>query len=307
MSESFLSDEVMAAVAARPETRTGLITEKHIRQFCVGVDERDPLFLDLAAARGAGHSGVLAPPLFAAAAVRPAPHRSGLLDDGQYGDLAPPGLERLQTMLAGQAWEIGRPAVAGETVVETLLTRSITERQGATGPIVFVEKEASLATPDGELIERCVSTLILRRPPPPRPPFEGDAVPSGVREQRPMTEISPDGLIKRPDMVSLFMFCAAIWAVHRIHWDTPFAQSEGLPLPILPGWMVASYLAQAARLRAPAAGRLQRLAVRYKGMAHPGDTLACAARDDGSAGLSLSVVNQHGAELSSGQASFVSA
>jgi acyl dehydratase len=305
MQDSFLNDEVMSIVGTSTPPRTGLITAKDIRKFCAAIDETNPLYLDAEVARAAGHADVLSPPLFNAAATRPAPHRSGLLGDGQYDNAAPPGLGHLQTMLAGQSWDIVRPAVAGEQVVEVFTTKSITERQGSTGTIVFVEKEATLTTPAGELIERYTSTLILRRPPPPRPPFDPKDAKALEVSDLPTTVITPDGFIKRPDMICLFMFAAAIWAVHRIHWDTPYAQSEGLPLPAAPGWMLSSYLAQLAEMRAPEGQRLQRIAVRYKAMAHPGDTLTCtAATQPGQADLSLSMVNQSGVEVASGHAGY---
>jgi hypothetical protein len=183
-----------------------------------------------------------------------------------------------------------------------------------------VEKEAVMTTLEGEVLERDTYTLILRQPPPrqppprqppprqppPRlPPHAGAGEPVKASGLAP-TEITPDGLIKRPDMIAVFMFSAAIWAMHRIHWDTPYAQFEGLPLPVIPGWMLASYLAQLAEMRAPAGGRLRRIAVRYKGMAHPGDTLACAAVAAGGGGtdLTLTMTNQSGVEVASGQASY---
>ena len=120
-----------------------------------------------------------------------------------------------------------------------------------------------------------------------------------------MTE---DGFIKHPDMISLFMFSAAIWAVHRIHWDTPYAQSEGLPLPILPGWMLSSYLAQLAEMKAPAGQRLSRINVRYKGVVHPGDSLTCtAAITPAKPDFTLSILNQKGQEVAAADAAYAPA
>jgi acyl dehydratase len=305
MTESYLTDEAMSVVGRVSPARTGLVTAKDIGKFCAAIDEDNPLYLDPDAARAAGYADVISPPLFNASTTRPTPHRAGLLADGQYASAAPPGLGHLQTMLAGQSWDITRPTVAGERVVEISTTKSITERQGSTGAMVFVESETSVTTAAGEPIERYTSTLILRRPPPPRPPYTGSDGPAAAAIDLPATERTPDGLIKRPDMISLFMFCATIWAVHRIHWDTPYAQLEGLPLPILPGWMLSSYLAQLAEMRAPAGSRLQRLALRYRGSAFPGDTLNCTIAPGGGATESaLSMVNQAGAELLSGHAAY---
>lgn len=298
---SYLTPEVLATVGETTEPRHGLIDAHQIRKFAAAIDDLNPIYRDVAAAQAAGHAGLVAPPLFNATATRPVPYRSGLLSDGQYDSAAPPGLGHLQTMLAGQHWDLIRPGIAGEDVIEVFTTKSITEKQGKTGAIVFVEKEATLTTPAGELIERYGSTLILRAPPPPLPPFAGSSV--AQAQDRPATVITPDGFIKHPDMITLFMFAAAIWGVHRIHWDTPYAQAEGLPLPILPGWALSSYLAELAGQQAPAGQRLRRIAVRYRSSAFPGDALHCTSASAES-GLALSMVNQHGTQVATGDAAF---
>lgn len=302
MTKSHLTDEVMAIVGTSTGARRGVVSAYDIRKFAAAIDDPNPLFIDAGAARDAGHADVIAPPLFHAAALRPVPYRDGLLGDGQYDDTAPPGLGHLQTMLAGQRWEILRPAVAGEAIQEVFTTKSIVEREGRTGPIVFVEKESTVSTLQGEVIEHYGSTLILREPPPPLPPFEG-AGNEGHPQGALATQWHDGAMIKRPDMISLFMFSAAIWAVHRIHWDTPYAQSEGLPGPILPGWMLSSYLAQLAQTRAPKGQRLAKIDIRYRSPAHPGDTLTCTATD-ADEGLALTMVNQDGAGVTAGTASY---
>lgn len=303
MSDSYLTPEIMALVGEVSPGRRGQFTANGIEKYAAAIDDHNPLYFDKAAAQAAGYADVIGPPLYAAAATRPVPFRDGLLNDGQYDSAAPPGLTHLQTMLAGQNWELIRPAVAGEEVIETMTTRSISERKGSTGNIVFVDKEATITTVSGELIQRYTNVLILRAPPPPMAAFSGAA--ATAPENRPATIALGDTLIKNPDKISLFMYCAAIWAVHRIHWDTPYAQSEGLPDAILPGWMVSSYLAQLVEMRAPKGMRLSKINVRYKGMAFPGDTLTCSAAPmPGETGLSLSITNQSGVEISTGDADY---
>lgn len=306
--KTYLNDQIMAEVGAHTPPRHGLVTAYAIGKFCAAIDENNPLYLDLDAARAAGYRDVISPPLFNASVTRPIPHRSGLLNDGQYDSAAPPGLGHLQTMLAGQAWEILRRSVAGERISETFTTLSITERQGSTGPIVFVEKQATITSQDhGDVIERYTSTLILREPPPPLAAVAGEAAPAEA-ESAPVTRFTPDGMIKRTDMITLFMFSAAIWAVHRIHWDSPYARAEGLPGPVLPGWMLSSYLAQLAEANAPAGRRLHRIAVRYRASVHPGDVLECRHRP-GEEGhdLTLTMMNQQDKPVATGTADFADA
>jgi acyl dehydratase len=303
---TFLTDEVLSIVGTSTPPRRGTVTAYDIRKFATGIDDANPLFTDADAARAAGYADVVSPPLFNAAILRPTPFREGFVNDGQYETTAPPGLTHLQTMLAGQRWEIVRPSVAGEEIQEVFTTKSITEKQGKTGPIVFVEKESVVSTAAGEVIERYGSTLILREPPPPLPPFQGNAPSLSHPEGTPATAWEGDVMVKRPDMISLFLFVGAIWAVHRIHWDTPYAQQEGLRAPILPGWMLSSYLAQLAQARAPEGQRLHKIDIRYKAPVHPGDTLRCTAQP-GEGGLTLAMVNQSGQDNAGGIASFTPA
>lgn len=304
-TKTHLNDEILKEVGRTTPPRRGLVTANAIAKFCAAIDDDNPLYLDPAAARAAGHADVISPPLFNAAVTRPVPPRSGLLADGQYDNAAPPGLTHLQTMLAGQSWEIVRRSVAGEAVIEQFTTKSITERPGATGPIVFVEKEATIVSADtGDVIERYGSTLILRAPPPPLPPFAGgDAPTATTHDDGPATSFSTDAMTKRPDMITLFMFSATIWAVHRIHWDVPYARAEGLPAPVLPGWMLSSYLAQLAETKASGGQSLRRIAIRYRAPVHPGDVLDCRAAVGAAAGeLVLTMVNQHGRDVAAGTA-----
>lgn len=295
---SLITDQVLAMRGTIRPLRTGFASPHHIRQFAAAVDHLDPLYLDAAAARAAGYADVIAPPLFPQAATRPVPLRAQLLGDGQFDDLAPPGLEHLQSMLAGQDWTFGRPVVAGERLVEEVSIGRIEKREGRTGALVFVDEISSVTSETGDPILRSVNHLVFRAPPPKSDAYVSVA---GLAGSAPcaMTEWDGDRLIKRPDMISLFMFDAAIWGVHRIHWDADYARSEGLPAPILPGWMMAAYLCEF--VGGIASGRrLSSLSLKYRAFGHAGDTLSCT----GSIGRSgaVSLVNQAGVTVLEGTA-----
>jgi len=301
----YLNEDILATVGQKTEERTGQVTAYAIRKFCAAIDERAPVYLDKEAARAAGYADVISPPLFNASVLRPVPHRDGLLNDGQYGDLAPAGLGHLQTMLAGHNWESHRPAIAGEHIRQVTTIKSISEREGKTGPILFTERESIIETLDGEPLERYSNVLILRAPPPPLPAFEGRAGGPATSPHFAATSWQDGKLIKRPDMIQLFMFSAAIWAVHRIHWDTPYAQSEGLKLPVLPGWMLSCYLSQIASAKAPAGQRIRSLEHRYRASGFPGDTVICSTREDAEPGaIEVVAENQDGAVLVTGTTRF---
>ena len=303
MKSTLLDDKALTALGQHRPLRTGLITARDIRKYCVAVDNRHPLYLDPEVARANGFADVVAPPLFPAVATRPVPFEDELQPDGQYGDLAPPGLGHLQSLLAGQEWEFIRPAIAGERVVEDVRIGNVEERQGKNGPLVFVLEESLLSTEDGEPILRGRNQLILREPP------KAAEAAMGARAEPtasgPVTRWVGERMIKRPSMVSLFMFDATIWATHRLHWDRESAHTEGLPAPILPGWLMASYLAEYAEAKAPAGTRLGALSLRYKAFGYPGDEFACSLSSKTGVAAELALAYQGGETVMSGTAAFI--
>lgn len=284
MAYKLLTDEALAQIGSVTRERTGLVTANDIAKFCSGILEESPEHFDAAAARALGYPDIVAPPTFAYATTRPCPPRSAYLADGQYGFAAPPGLQHLQTMLGGQDWILHRPAVVGEVVEERRTVLSMEEREGKTGPMAIVRSEQAFVTLDGDPVETLISTLILRTPP---PAIEGaaKAEPAALEAAASLPEAGPDQFIVQTDMIQSFLFNAAIWAVHRIHWDVPYARSEGLPSTVLVGWNLANFIARLGRRLAPAGQRLHRLELSYRGIAHPGDVLTITAGETDAEGL----------------------
>lgn len=279
MEYKLLNDEALAQVGKSVDVRGGLVTAYDIAKFCSGILEESPEHFDAAAARALGYPDIIAPPTFAYATTRPAPPRSAYLADGQYGFVAPPGLQHLQTMLGGQAWVFHRPPVVGEALEERRTVLSMTEREGKTGPMVIVRSEQAFVTPAGEPVETLVSTLILRQPP---PAITGEPAVAAAQDQAqaaPLPVAGPNQLVVQTDMIQSFLFNAAIWAVHRIHWDVPYARSEGLPSTVLVGWNVANFAVRLGRKLAPAGKRLHHLDLSYRGLTHPGDVVTVTAHD----------------------------
>lgn len=294
MAFKLLTDEALAQIGTVSHERTGLVTAEGISKFCSGILEESPEHFDKAAAQALGFPDIVAPPTFAYATTRPSPPRSAYLPDGQYGFVAPPGLQHLQTMLGGQAWTLHRPAVIGEVLEEHRTVLSMDEREGKTGPMAIVRSEQAFRTPGGEPVETLVSTLILRTPP---PPVEGAALaePAVLADAGALPEAGPDQLVVQTDMIQSFLFNAAIWAVHRIHWDVPYARSEGLPSIVLVGWNLANFVARLGRKLAPEGKRLHTLDLSYRAIAHPGDVLTITAGETGADGLrQVSMTNNRG-------------
>ena len=86
------------------------------------------------------------------------------------------------------------------------------------------------------------------------------------------------GPIERaPDAVDLFLYSAAVWVPHRIHYDLEHARAEGHAGLVVPGPLQAAYLARLADDFARGrGGRLRSMSVRHVGTAVAGTPLRCA-------------------------------
>jgi hydroxyacyl-ACP dehydratase HTD2-like protein with hotdog domain len=68
-----------------------------------------------------------------------------------------------------------------------------------------------------------------------------------------------------PTEVDLFMFCAAVWNTHRIHFDRDFARAEGYRDLVVPGPMQSARLGQmVGDFAAAHDGRLATMSVRHR-------------------------------------------
>lgn len=78
--------------------------------------------------------------------------------------------------------------------------------------------------------------------------------------------------IRLPDMMS---YGAATWDFARIHYDAPFARSQGLPGTVVDGQMLGAFLVQLVQNWAGPKAFLQNLSFQNRSMVLPGDVLIC--------------------------------
>jgi hydroxyacyl-ACP dehydratase HTD2-like protein with hotdog domain len=77
-----------------------------------------------------------------------------------------------------------------------------------------------------------------------------------------------------PTEIDLFMFCAATWNTHRIHYDRDYARSEGYRDLVVAGPIQSARLAQMlADFATSRHGRLATLDVRHRTIAFCGEPL----------------------------------
>lgn len=68
-----------------------------------------------------------------------------------------------------------------------------------------------------------------------------------------------------PTEIELFMYCAATWNTHRIHYDRDFARAEGYRDLVVPGPLQSARLAQMlVEFAAGRGGRLRSMSVRHR-------------------------------------------
>jgi acyl dehydratase len=126
------------------------VGREKIREYSHAVGETDPLYLDPAAARAAGHADVVAPPMFAVVYASPA-IMPALFDPELAIDFA-------MLVHGGQEFEWGPLVVAGDEVETTVSVKDIAEHAGK-GFYVF---ETVSRNQRGELVSRGTWTNIVR-------------------------------------------------------------------------------------------------------------------------------------------------
>lgn len=148
-------------------------------------------------------------------------------------------------MWASSKVEFLRPLHVGQVVERVSRVLSVTEKQGGSGALVFVEVAHEIAT-YGTLAVREVQSLVYREPSPagspPAPPPPGDALfdPTGWDVHRAITPREP----------LLFRFSALTFNSHRIHYDLSYATGEeGYRGLVVHGPLIATLLLQLAAQR----------------------------------------------------------
>ena len=114
--------------------------------------QRDPRFV----------RGDEAPPLFYTALFWPEAPLDKLRTDGLTDDPLLPALPLPRVMAGGSSVMPVRTIRPGDVLVSTRKITDIRERQGRSGPLIFVETETSIQTSDGEPVLTDRTTLIAR-------------------------------------------------------------------------------------------------------------------------------------------------
>ena len=171
----------------------------------------------------------------------PVHRQSTVGSDGhaRRGEFLPP-VALPRRMWAGSRIEFLLPVAVGESVRRVSTIAAVREKQGRSGPLVFVTVRHELSGPAGlalvdehEIVYRDAQGPAVA-PPVPAPP--GEAWSRKIR----------------PDPVLLFRYSAVTFNGHRIHYDHPYATgTEGYPGLVVHGPLVATLLVDLLRRNRP--------------------------------------------------------
>lgn len=113
----------------------------------------------------------------------------------------------------------------------------------------------------------------------------------------------------RPDEIDLFMFSAAAWLLHRVHYDADFTTGhDGHPGLLVHGPLQGAWMMQAVQAWLGARARPRSITYRHFAPAYAGDSLECGgmvtAVGEGFFDADLWVRKADGTITTSGSASF---
>ncbi len=122
-----------------------------LRRFAEALGDPNPIYVDEEAARAAGYPSLVAPPTFPVVLTVNERFRHSL------------DLGTRSFLHSEQQIEYGRPIVVGDRIVVKTRVADVQERAGASGPMDILVLEDEGRDPQGAIVFRTRSTLVLRR------------------------------------------------------------------------------------------------------------------------------------------------
>lgn len=156
---------------------------------------------------------------------------------GPDGHIAPgeflPKSEGNTRMWAGGRVEFHRPLLVGLRAARQSSIKSVTEKTGRSGKLLFVTVEHQYRQ-NGELCLSEEQDIVYKAPAPPKLSLD-----KPVEEAQWSTGITPSPLL-------LFRYSAVTFNGHRIHYDQPYTTGvEGYPDLVVHGPLIATLMVQA--------------------------------------------------------------
>lgn len=143
---------------------TVAVTARDIAQYAHAIEATDRIHFDHDEAHTAGYRGVVAPSLFPYVIRMQAYNlvgRDELEVDGSPSADVPP-LPTVRAMAGETSIELGEPIVAGDVITVEKRLLDLYEKEGKSGPLVFVQMEYTFRNQDNQLVAREQFTRIYR-------------------------------------------------------------------------------------------------------------------------------------------------
>ncbi len=160
-----------------------------------------------------------------------------------------PPLPLPRRMWAASDVHFHAPISAGAAIERTSTIASITEKNGTSGQLFFVEV-AHDTMADGALAVRETQSIVFRAPAPIANPAPAPAPASAPTTPPAEPDLSSWQWRRKttPNAAMLFRYSALTFNSHRIHYDTPYAQQEeGYPDLVVHGPLTATLLLDLAQ------------------------------------------------------------
>ena len=339
MADSLITSEVRALIGTEtsPERNRFPLSDEMAYDLSDATEDPNPLYIDKAAAEASRFKGLLCPPLATWKDIAP---EIGYFGAGQDSHFDVPLPFNSYGLNGGSDWQFLRPAYVGDWVTRQFRIVDIFEKQGRSGPLVFVVRRETQTNQHGDAISVADRVSIHRSRPPGEevkavadageglnsvvisPPAPDQTVPrtihtAGTRNHFEDVSVGMalEQVIKGPlTTTHLVRWAAANGNYARIHWDLPFAQlRQGLANVVVNGSLKNQYLGQLLTDFAGVEGWFKRFYVQHRGMDYPGDILTASgavtgkreASSHGYVDCTVVLDNSRGEQTAAGQATVI--
>jgi 3-methylfumaryl-CoA hydratase len=147
-----ISEDARSWIGRSGEPQRIEINRSDIVKYAIATEQRQEKYL----------KGDEAPPMFMYGALRPLVPMDELGPDGISVDKFLPELPLKRVMAGGTEMTFHRTVHPGDVIVATRSLSDIIEKQGSTGPLIFVVYDLRVETEAGELVMEERQTRILR-------------------------------------------------------------------------------------------------------------------------------------------------
>lgn len=150
---ALLTDEHMHWVGTSDPSVTVEVARRDIVKYATATEQREPKFL----------AGDEAPPMFVFNLFAEIPTIDTLREDGLQRRMQPGLRLPLKRMMAGGTnVELHRPIRPGDVLTATRTLVSLTEKQGRSGPLIFLEYRTEVVDAEGRAVMTDIQTGIAR-------------------------------------------------------------------------------------------------------------------------------------------------